>query len=61
MFSPEKKIFALCFAIVFIIVISYQYYKDKKKNKAMFKNTYWVLLAVIVTMIGYTLLNKFLH
>ena len=61
MFSSGQKIFALVFIIGFVILIGYQLYKDRKKSKAMFKGTYWVLLAVIVTMIGYTLLNKFLH
>lgn len=61
MFSNGQKIFALVFIIGFVIIIGYQFYKDKKKSKTMFKGTYWVVLAVIVTMIGYTLLNKFLH
>lgn len=61
MFSSGQKAFALTFIIGFVIIISYQFYKDRKKNKAMFKGTYWVLLAVIATIIGYTLLNKFLH
>ena len=61
MFSSGQKTFALIFIIGFVIIISYQFYKDRKKNKAMFKGTYWVLLAVIAIMVGYTLLSKFLH
>lgn len=61
MFSSGQKTFALIFIIGFVIIISYQFYKDKKKNKSMFKGSYWVILAVIATMVGYTLLNKFLH
>ena len=58
MFSSGQKLFALAFIIVFVIVISYQFYKDSKKNKALFKGTYWVLIAVIAIMVGYVLLNK---
>lgn len=61
MVSSGQKIFALVFIIGFIIIISYQFYLDRKKNKAMFKGSYWVILAVIATMVGYTLLSKFLH
>lgn len=61
MFSTGQKIFALCFIIGFIIIIGYQFYKDKKRNKAKFKGTIWVLVAVVTVMVGYILLNKFLH
>ena len=61
MFSSGQKTFALIFIIGFVIIISYQFYKDRKKNKAMFKGTYWVLLTIIAIMVGYTLLSKFLH
>ena len=61
MFSSGQKIFALVFIIGFIVLIGYQFYKDRKKNKTLFKGTYWVILAVIAVMVGYTLLNKFLH
>ena len=61
MFSPGQKIFALCFIICFVVIIGYQFYKDKKRNKEQFKGTFWVILAVIGVMIGYTLLNKFMH
>jgi hypothetical protein len=59
MFSPEKKIFALIFITVFIIAIGYQFYKDREKNPNLFKGTYWVILAVILMMIGFVLLSKF--
>ena len=58
MFSSGQKIFAIAFIIVFAIGIGYQFYKDNKKNKALFKGTYWVLIAVVAMMIGYVLLNK---
>jgi 4-hydroxybenzoate polyprenyltransferase len=58
MFSSGQKLFALVFIIVFVVMIGYQFYKDSKKNKVLFKGTYWVLIAVIAAMIGYVLLNK---
>ena len=58
MFSTGQQIFALTFIIVFVIVITFQFYKDSKKNKELFKGTYWVLIAVVTIMIGYVLLNK---
>jgi predicted negative regulator of RcsB-dependent stress response len=61
MFTSGQKIFALVFIISFVILIGFQYYKDSKRNKALFKGTYWIILAVISVMIGYVLLNKVLH
>jgi len=61
MFTTVQKIFALIFIILFTIIIGYQFYKDNKKNKALFKGTYWVLIAVVTMMIGYVLLNKAMH
>ncbi len=58
MFTPGQQLFALIFIISFTIIIGYQFYKDNKKNKSLFKGTYWVLIAVVVIMIGYVLLNK---
>lgn len=58
MFSPEKKIFALIFIVIFVIAIGYQFYLDRKKNPKLFKGTYWVLIAVVAMMIGYVLLSK---
>jgi len=61
MFSDGQKIFALIFIIAFIGLIGYQYYLDRKKNVLLFKNTYWVILAVIGFMIGYVLLSKIMY
>ena len=58
MFSSGQKIFALAFIIVFAIGIGYQFYKDSKKNKVLFKGTYWVLIAVVALMMAYVLFNK---
>lgn len=61
MFSSGQKIFALVFIIGFVILIGYQFYKDRKRDKTQFKGTIWVLVAIVSVMIGYILLNKFLH
>jgi cobalamin biosynthesis protein CobD/CbiB len=58
MFTPGQKIFALVFIVSFVIFISYQFYRDRKKNPKLFKGTYWVLIAVVSMMIGYVLLSK---
>ena len=61
MFTSGQKIFALVFIVVFVILIGYQFYKDRKRDTELFKGAYWVVLAVISVMIGYVLLNKLLH
>ena len=58
MFTPGQKIFALIFIVAFAIGIGYQFYKDSKKNKSLFKGTYWVLIAVVGAMIAYVVLSK---
>lgn len=61
MFSQGQKIFALIFIIAFLIVLTYQFLKDRKKNKTLFKGTYWVLITLMVLMLGYLLLTKLIH
>lgn len=61
MFSSGQKIFALVFIIAFVVIIGYQFYKDRKRDKEQFKGTIWVFVAIVSAMIGYILLNKFLH
>jgi len=61
MFSPGQKIFALLFIVSFITIIAIQFTKDKKKNPQLFKKSYWVVLAVIATMIGFVLFNKLVN
>ena len=59
MFTSGQKIFALVFIVAFVIGIGYQFYKDKKKNPKLFKNSYWIILAVIAMMVGFVILSKF--
>ncbi len=60
MFSSGQKIFALLFMIAFVVIIGYQFYKDRQQNKALFKGTYWVLIALMATIIGYIVVQKFI-
>lgn len=61
MFSQGQKIFALIFIISFLVILTYQFLKDRKKNKSLFKGTYWVLIAIMALMLGYLLLTKLIH
>lgn len=48
MFSTGQLIFALFFAIVFIIVMIFSYRKDKKLHKKHYKGSFWILVGFIV-------------
>lgn len=61
MFTSGQKIFAVVFIVIFIIGIGYQFYKDRKQNKDLFKGTYIVLIAVVAIMIAYVLFNKVIN
>ncbi len=61
MFSPGQKIFAIIFIISFIVIIAIQFMKDKKKNPHLFKKSYWIVLGVIATMIGFVLFNNLIN
>ncbi len=61
MFSPNQKIFALLFIIAFVLIVGYQFYKDSRANKELFKGTYWVLISLVTIAIAYVILNRFLH
>lgn len=61
MFTDGQKIFAILFIVAFIIIIGYQFYLDRKKNKTLFKGTYWVLITIFGIILGYIILTKFLH
>lgn len=61
MFSLGQKIFAILFIVVFLVILTYQFYKDRQKNKALFKGTYWVLITIMGIMLTYLLLTKLIH
>ena len=47
MFSKGQLIFAICFLIVFIIIMVFMYRKDLKLHKRYYKGSTWILLAFI--------------
>lgn len=61
MFSPGQKIFALAFIVAFVVIIGYQFYKDSRANKELFKGTYWIIISFVTIAIAYVILNRFLH
>ncbi|KJS07526.1 MAG: hypothetical protein VR77_00440 [Flavobacteriales bacterium BRH_c54] len=61
MFSQGQKIFALIFIVSFLVILTFQFLKDRKRNKTLFKGTYWVLIAIMALMLGYLLLTKLIH
>ena len=61
MFTDGQKIFAIIFIVVFLVGIGYQFYLDRKKNKKLFKGTYWVLITIMATMLAYVTLTKLAH
>jgi len=61
MLSPGQKLFALAFIIAFVVIIGYQFYKDSRANKELFKGTYWVIISLVSIAIAYVILNRFLH
>lgn len=61
MFSSGQKIFAVLFMITFLIVVGVQFYKDRQKNKNLFKGTYWILISIMTIIIGYLLLTKLIY
>ena len=61
MFSQGQKIFALIFIISFLVILTFQILKDRKRNKSLFKGTYWVLIAIMALMLGYLTLTKLIH
>jgi hypothetical protein len=61
MFSPGQKLFAILFMIAFVVIIGYQFYKDSRKNRELFKGTYWVFIVLVGVAITYIIVNRFLH
>ena len=47
MFSTGQTIFALAFAVVFVIVIVLSYRKDKKWHAKNYKGVKWVAISFI--------------
>ena len=59
MFSKGQIIFAIVFAISFVIIVTIAYRKDSKIHKKYYKGNLWVLLAFI-SFIGLIAMIKFI-
>jgi hypothetical protein len=61
-FSKGQLIFALSFALVFILALVWAYRKDKAVDKVYFKGVPWKLLLVIVLTYSFIfLVIKIIH
>jgi len=60
MFTTGQLIFAILFAIAFIIIIAYTYRKDLKLHKQNYKGVLWVLLAFLA-FIGFIVAIKLIY
>ena len=48
MLSTGQIIFAICFFVVFVIIMMISYRKDKKLHEKQFKGSVWILVGFIV-------------
>jgi len=53
MFSKGQTIFAILFAVAFIIIIVFMYVKDKSIHKQQYKGVKWVLLGFYCLFYSY--------
>ncbi|OGS74185.1 MAG: hypothetical protein A3F91_03785 [Flavobacteria bacterium RIFCSPLOWO2_12_FULL_35_11] len=61
MFSKGQLIFAAFFLIAFIIAMVWSYKKDIKIHKKYYKNSFLVLISVILIILIFTLITFSLH
>lgn len=60
LFTPGRKIFALCFIAAFIIALIWGYKKDKKERASNYKGSTKVIITVLVLLSLLTALTKVL-
>ena len=61
MFSKGQLIFAALFLIVFVMAMIWSYKKDIKIHKKYYKNTFVVLISIILAILIFTLITFSLH
>ena len=61
MFSKGQVIFAICFAIVFVVIMAWSYRKDTKLHQYYYKNVWVVGLGVILAIFIFTVITFWLH
>jgi len=48
MFTTGQSIFAICFLVVFVLIMIVAYGRDKKLHKKYYKGSFWVLIGFLV-------------
>ena len=61
MFTSGQKIFALIFAIVFVVAMIWTYRTDLKLHKTHYKNVWVILISVLVVMALFTIITFSMH
>jgi amino acid permease len=59
MFTTGQLIFAICFVIVFVLVMIFSYRRDKKLHRKHYKGSIWILIGFLV-FVGLLLMAKWL-
>lgn len=60
MFSTGQLIFAACFFIVFVTLVTISYTKDKKLHKKNYSGVIWILAAFILFIVTIILIKHFI-
>ena len=61
MFSQGQYLFAIFFAICFILLIVYTYIKDLKSHKVYYKGSLKVLIVFLLAITSLYLIKHFTH
>jgi len=61
MFSSSQKIFAILFAIVFIIILVWSYRKDLKLHQIHYKRVWIVGLGIVLVFAAFAITAFVLH
>jgi cell division protein FtsW (lipid II flippase) len=60
MFTSGQLVFAILFAIGFIVIIYFSYKKDKRQHKKHYKGAFWILVGFFIFLTILTLLKYYL-
>ncbi len=60
MFSKGQTIFAILFAITFIVIIVFMYLKDKKIHRQQYKGAKWILLGFLLFIVFLFLIKTYI-
>jgi hypothetical protein len=60
MFSKGQTVFAVLFAISFIIIIIFMYLKDISTHKQQYKGVKWILLGFLLFILFLFLIKGFI-